>query len=406
MNLKVSCKNLKGNIVVPCSKSLAHRYLLASFLAGEIEKVKDFDAYCDDIATTKECLLKLYDNSDIINCHESGTTFRLLMAVIPALGMNVEIHIDESLAKRPISDLVDELNKHGAEIIKTSNTTYKISGKLKPGKYEIPGNISSQYISALLFALPLLDGESELQITEEIESKPYIDLTLQFLKFWHKRDGSFYTTLGTKRTGPNAPKLYTKMAQKEPSPLEGDWSLGAMWLVASKLLGNTINVEGLNEESNQADAMIQDLLEIDDDLDVIVSIQDCPDLAPAIALWAINRDADTTITDVSRLKLKESNRLDAIVSVLTELGANIKSKEDCIVIMGTNHHDLPGSDKMINTYNDHRIVMLASLFSIITEKAVNIGSPESVNKSYPNFFKEIEKLGGKIEWNYALIESK
>ena len=391
MSVKVNCKNLKGDIVVPCSKSLAHRYLLASFLAGDIDAVKDFDAYCDDIAATKECLLKLHDDKVIVNCRESGTSFRFLMAVIPALGIKAEIQISDSLAKRPISELVDVLNSHGAEIKKASDTTYKISGKLMPGKYVIPGNISSQYISALLFALPLLEGDSELIITGKIESKPYIDLTIQTIeafgiKVLESKDcqwGRFcLTTFGK-----------FESCQTEPSPLtilEGDWSLGAMWLVASKLLGGTIKVLGLNEDSNQGDAMIQDLLEIDDDLDVIVSIQDCPDLAPAIALWAITRNADTTITDVARLKLKESNRLEAIVSVLTELGANIESKDDTIVITGTNHNNLPGTDNTINTYNDHRIVMLAALCSAITDKAVTIDSPEAVNKSYPQFFNEFK----------------
>ena len=130
MSVKVNCKNLKGDIVVPCSKSLAHRYLLASFLAGDIDAVKDFDAYCDDIAATKECLLKLHDDKVIVNCRESGTSFRFLMAVIPALGIKAEIQISDSLAKRPISELVDVLNSHGAEIKKASDTTYKISGKL------------------------------------------------------------------------------------------------------------------------------------------------------------------------------------------------------------------------------------------------------------------------------------
>ena len=378
---------------MPCSKSLAHRYMLASFLAGEIDAVKDFDAYCDDLAVTKDCLLKLLNNNVIINCHESGTSFRLLMAVIPALGKTAEIKIADSLAKRPISELLDVLNQHGAKISKADANTYQISGKLQAGKYEIPGNVSSQYISALLFALPLLEGDSELIITGKLESRPYVDLTLQMLDTF----GIDYLEFD------NGFKIYGnqeyKYSNETKESLEGDWSLGAMWLVASSLTDNNIYVLGLNEDSNQADAMIQDLLEIDDDLDVFVSIQDCPDLAPAIALWALSRNANTTITDVARLKLKESNRLDAIVSVLTELGANIEQKDDTIFITGTNNQNLPGSDKTIDTYNDHRIVMLAALCSVITDKPIIIDSPESVNKSYPNFFNDLEELGGKIEWN-------
>ena len=368
MSIKVNCKNLSGDITVPYSKSLSHRYMLAAFLSGKIDLIESFDAYCEDLAVTKECLLKLSNNEREIDCKESGTTFRFLMAVLPALGINAKIHISNSLAKRPITELIDCLNQHGAEIAKLDENDYQIAGKLQPGVYEIPGNITSQYISALLFAQFAMNSEIEIKVNGEIESKPYVDLTIQTLK-------------------------------GEPSPLEGDWSLGAMWLAISKILGGSINVVGLNEDSEQADAVFQDLLDIDDDLDVIVSVQDCPDLAPSIALWAIGRDADTTITDAGRLKLKESDRLNAIVSVLTDLGAKIKSQDDRIEIVGNNHKILPGSDKAINAFNDHRIVMLAALCSAITEKPVTIDSPESVSKSYPNFFKEIEKLGGKIEWN-------
>lgn len=399
MSLTVDCKNLSGKINVPYSKSMAHRYLIASFLSGNYDAIKKFDEtnISDDVLATKECLLSLISNSSpfMLNCNESGTTLRIIISIIAALGINAEIKTVGTLASRPMDALVNVLREHGAIIEIHENTegrTYSVSGKINPGEYSISGEISSQYISSLLFALPLLGGESIIKIEGEIASKPYIDLTLKTLEEFNieikPSRNNFVISSNQRYIYPtNATEL-----------LEGDWSQGAIWLSANSHL-NTIEVLGLDEDSLQPDAFIQDVLEIEDDLDVIVSAKDCPDLVPAISLWALPRSGKTTITELNRLKYKESDRLSSLHEIIESLGGNAEIVDDNLIIVGSNGKLLHPKIQLINTYNDHRMVMFASLASVVTDGSVTIDSPESVAKSYPNFFEEIKRLGGILRWN-------
>lgn len=436
MSLTVDCKNLKGSIDIPYSKSLVHRYLFACFLSGEYEIIKNFSDMTnegyrtfgadklnteqngyqipDDIKATLDCLLELSQRKTdaVLRCSESGTTFRFVLALVAALGTRAEIIISGSLVNRPIQEFIDELNKHGANIIlketNSDETVYQVSGKLKSGEYNLPGNISSQFISALLLTLPILDGDSEIKIHDKVESFPYINLTLNTLEnfnidYEHTEENNFIIR-------GNQKYLYSEDCKYI---LEGDWSAASIWYVANKILGNTLTINGVDESSEQADVMIVDLLDIVDDLEVFVSINDCPDLAPAITLWALSRNAKTTITDTERLKLKESNRQKSIVGLVKSIGFNIKIIDNNIVIVNkssiskTNSfistNKSPISNNKISQINcsskDHRIIILASFLSLFTEDAVNIEYPEYVNKSYPNFFEEIERLGGKVSWN-------
>lgn len=399
MTLTIDCKNLKGNITVPYSKSMAHRYLIANFLASNYDAINNFDEknISLDVLSTKECLQELIsDNRPAkLNCRESGTTLRFIISIVAALGIESEITVSGTLISRPMTELVEELRRHGSNIEierKEDFKVYKISGKISSGNYSLPGNVSSQYISSLLFALPLLEGKSIIQIDGEIESKPYIDLTLETLeKFGIKIEvsGNSYAVSPNQRyTSPsNALEI-----------IEGDWSQGAIFLSANSIL-NTISVNGLNPDSLQADAFIQDLLEIEDDLDVIISANDCPDLVPSISLWALNRNGETVITDLARLKLKESNRLDALCKIINKLGGKAQVQDDNLIIKGSKGKLLKSTNDVINCYNDHRLVMFSSLASIITDKPVTIDTPDAVKKSYPNFFADIESLGGVLKWN-------
>lgn len=384
MSLTIDCKNLKGKVTVPYSKSMAHRYLLASFLSGNYDAVTKFNEtnISDDILATKRCLVALISGKQpaILNVAESGTTLRLLTSAVPALGLDAKFITSGNLTNRPMKELTDELARHISD------------GKLQPGEYRLPGNVSSQYVSSLLFALPLLDGDSKLIINGELESKPYVDLTLQALELFGidiKTERNGYAVSG------NQKYVYQDAAK---SLLEGDWSHGAMWLATNSIL-NSIEVLGLDEDSLQADAFIQDILEIEDDLDVIVSAMDCPDLVPAIALWALARKGKTSITDIKRLKYKESDRLEALNEIINKLGGNAEMVDNNLIIVGLSKQKLHAPADPINTYNDHRMVMFVSLASILTDGPITIDSPEAVNKSYPTFFSEIEKLGGILKWN-------
>ena len=396
MSLTIDCKNLRGKITVPYSKSMAHRYLIASFLSGNYEAVKSFDEtnMSDDVLATKECLEELIsgEKSVKLNCRESGTTLRFMTTLVAALGIDAEIKATGTLAARPMDPLLAVLKEHGViiEDIDDGNTrVFKISGKIKPGKYKIKGNISSQFISSLLLTLPVLDGNSEIEIECEIASKPYIELTLQTLE-------KFGVDIKIARKGyAISGNQNYNWTQDASDLLEADWSQASLFLVANSILG-TLEIDGLNEDSLQADAFIQDIIEIDDDLDVIVSAMDCPDLVPAISLWALSRTGKTTITDLERLKYKESNRLKALSEVINNIGGDAKILDDTLVIV---NKTLTGTTDTLKTYNDHRMVMFCTFASILTETALTIDAPESVKKSYPYFFDEIERLGGTLKWN-------
>lgn len=381
--LSIDARQLKGEVRIPYSKSVAHRLMVCSFLAGHL---LDIPCESDDVKATANCLSALRDHSHgpvILNCGESGTTLRFLKTITRALGIDCTFTVLGNLGNRPIEELDEVLDAH------------TVDGKLVSGDYEIRGDISSQYISGLLMALPLLDGNSRIVVTSSIKSRPYIEMTTKMMSLfgvkvsYDEDNNTFYVPGRQEYFMPSNPSKY----------LEGDWSNGAIWLVASCLREGLIKVNGLNGATFQGDSFILDVLEIEDGFDAEISVENCPDLAPAIALWAACRNGDTAITDTERLKLKESDRQLAIVFVLKQLGANIRLNRNTILISGTGGIKLRGTDQIINTWNDHRMVMMAAMASIISEQPVKIDNPIAVNKSYPGFFDEIARLGGTLEWN-------
>lgn len=381
--LSVDARQLNGEVRVPYSKSVAHRLLVCSYLAG---MSLDIPIESEDIKATARCLdaMRNYNGGKVVlNCGESGTTLRFLKTITRALGMDAEFEVYGNLGNRPIEELDAVLDEHSRD------------GKLISGEYEIAGDISSQYISGLIMALALIPGNSRVIVKGYLRSKPYVDMTMKVMALYGVRisydeeEHIFYVPGNQTYYMPSNPLKY----------LEGDWSNGSMWLVASFLREGLIKVDGLNRASFQGDSIILDVLEVEDGFDAEISVADCPDLAPAIALWAACRNGDTAITDTERLKFKESDRQLAIVFILKQLGVNIRLNRNTILIAGSGGVKLPGTDQVINTRNDHRMVMMAALASIITEQPVKIDNPIAVNKSYPGFFNEIARLGGVLTWN-------
>lgn len=377
-NILVDAHNLKGEIAIPYSKSMAHRFLVCAFTEGDEDVIRNFEANSVDVQATKDCLIALLENKDTLDCKESGTTLRFMLPLVAALGKECKLVANGTLVGRPMQVFIDELNRHGATISSevTNNgeqEVFSVSGKLEAGDYDIPGNISSQFISGLMLATSIVEGDSWVIMEDEVESTPYIEMTQYVINNY--------------------------AMEKASRILEGDWSSGAMWLVASQLCDGNIIVNGLNEDSLQPDRVILDVFELGKKYKVEVSAKDCPDLTPAIALWACTRKGETTITDTERLKLKESDRQSAIKEILEQLGADIRVNNDTILIKGTAGEKLCGSSKPVNTRGDHRMVMMAALASIVTEQAVLIDNPDSVSKSYPDFFEDLAKLGGKVQWN-------
>ena len=443
MKAIVSPSRFEGTVKAIASKSHAHRILICAAFAD-----KDTLVICEetseDINATVDCLIHLgagikrvengflvhpinfnKDNSlnDIdkdndneednvedtintsidINCGESGSTLRFLLPIVCTLGKNVNIYSKGRLPQRPLSPLYEELIKHGANISKQGEVPLKTFGQITSGEYTLPANISSQYISGLLFALPMLDGDSVINLTEKIESKSYIDMTIDVLKI-------FNIEIKWKDN-----QIFIKGNQSYISPnkiiVEGDWSNVAFWLSAGALSHNYIKCTNLNINSLQGDKEVVDILKkfgadinIEKGPLVSISVKDgkkngitidannIPDLVPILALVASVSNGVTQITNASRLRLKESDRIESVVNTLSKLGADIKATEDGMIIVGKDK--LVGGE--IDSYNDHRIAMMATIAAIVSENPVIINNASAVNKSYGGFYNDFISLGGKI----------
>ena len=405
-NIRVDCSKLNGAIKVPVSKSILHRYLICSFLNDDYDALRNIEdiagTLSDDVRATRDCLMQIADTegeNDVITlrCGESGTTLRFLTAIVAALGRKADFIAEGTLVGRPMKEFTDELNRHGAQITSSvsddgKQAVYSIRGKLTDGDYILPGNISSQYVSAMILASDLIDGDAWIAIENNLQSASYVDMTEEVIRAFDMDRGD--------------------------KVIEGDWSSGAMWVVANDLLGGKLKVNGLQANSIQGDSRIIDILndyavreammELESEEypgekvyagEVSIDVSDCPDLVPAIALRAATSPLITELTNAKRLKLKESNRLQGTKDILLALGANIRIGEDgeSLRIKGTAGKKLPGTNAIIDTYGDHRMVILAALASTITEQAVNVSGIEAVSKSYPDFFEEIRRMGGVVE---------
>ncbi|MBQ0040525.1 MAG: 3-phosphoshikimate 1-carboxyvinyltransferase [Clostridiales bacterium] len=400
-SIVVDCKKLKGEVIIPASKSILHRYLICSYLDDDYDAIRDVEkrvgVLSDDVRATRDCLLAIIDGEDKdevlkLNCHESGTTLRFMVPLVAAMGLAADVIAEDSLVNRPMKAFTDELEEHGAVITDTmsedgKSRTFHVEGKLEEGDYMIPGNISSQFISGLMLASDKVEGDVWVCIEDELQSSAYVDMTEKVIKAFDMGRGD--------------------------KVIEGDWSNGAMWVVANDILGGRLKVKGLASDSIQGDRQIIDILNeyaIEESIfemygdekhprTVKFDVSDCPDLAPVIALRAVKSGLVTVIDNASRLKKKECDRLQAINDILFKLGADIHIgvNKESLVIRGTNGESIPGTDEAIDTYGDHRMVMLATMASLLTNQPVKVDGAEAISKSYPTFFEDIKKLGGIAE---------
>lgn len=359
-----------------------------------------------DIEATRNCMEEIHRTLNArasgkeiatdLYCGESGSTFRFLIPVVAALGIHGIFHPEGRLPERPLSPMYEELISHGVELSPCGEVPFEVKGALQSGEYTIPGNVSSQYITGLLFALPLLSGNSLLRVTGDVQSKGYVDMTLRVLQNFgiavelESMEGdTLYRIPGNQR--------YRSPEQLE---VEGDWSNAAFWLAAGILGKEPLQVTGLNLSSPQGDRKIVDLiqqfggrLEIQENAvraypseeklrGIEIDASQIPDMVPALALIATQAEGTTEISHAERLRLKESDRLKSVTSVLSALGASVTERQDGLSIEGP--VSLRGA--RVSSYNDHRITMMAAVASLITAGKVTITGAESVNKSYPTFF--------------------
>lgn len=382
------------------SKSDAHRAMICAALS-EMTSGKSCAVVCDgtsaDIEATRSCLNALKKGESDLYCGESGSTLRFLLPVAAALGKTVAFHPEGRLPQRPLSPLYEEMAARGCRLSPQGSVPFTVRGQLLAGEYRLSGSVSSQYISGLLFALPLLDGDSAIAISGKLESRGYVDMTLKVLR-------DFGIEIRETETGFTVPGGQQYIAPAVYR-VEGDWSNSCFWLGAGALFEDGIRVNGLSMDSLQGDKEILRLLsafgaEVSVEEDGIavkggklsaieIDAAQIPDMVPVLAVVACQAEGETIIFNAGRLRIKESDRLKTVCTVLNALGGKVREREDGLVIQGCGR--LKGGTA--DAFNDHRIAMMAAVASIISENKVTLTGSSAVNKSYPDFFRDLGKLG-------------
>lgn len=393
-----------GTIAAPPSKSAAHRMLIAAALAGADEDAVTIPGTpSEDITATRNCLKALLAKGDndtpaLLDCGESGSTLRFLVPVAAALGRKATFVGHGRLPGRPMCALTDTMSQHGA-IFSAHSLPFTLEGALEAGEYRLSGNISSQYLTGLLFALPLLKAPSRILLTTPLESAGYIDLTLQVLQ----RFGITIQRQGQEFLVPGG--LHYRLPAPPPLAVEGDWSNGAFPLCAGALAGNGVTVEGLLADSCQGDRAIAKLLA--DFGAKVESTEDCcrvapgalhaqtidvrpiPDLVPVLAVVAALAQGTTRFINGQRLRLKESDRLESTCRLINALGGKAAVLPDDVLEV-TGVSNLTGGE--VDSAGDHRIVMAAAVAAVRCQNPVVIHGANAVDKSWPDFFLLRQKL--------------
>ena len=402
MQITITPGPLSGAVTPPPSKSQAHRVLIAAALAGGVSEISH-PGTSQDIDATLDCLAALgagirrHDGGitvtglsapathPVLPCGESGSTLRFLMPVALVCSGGGEFRGRGRLMQRPQTPYFEIFRQQGVSFTQEGDTL-TLSGRLSPGTYRLPGNVSSQFVTGLLYALPLLAGDSDIVLTTALESESYVGMTLEALE-------AFGVTVRPTETGWHVPgnQVYTPRNMA----VEGDWSQAAFYLCAAGL-GNPVSVSGLRRDSRQGDRVVQAFSErLRQPGAVTLDVGDCPDLVPALAAQAALRDGDVThITGAARLRLKESDRLASVTAVLSALGADITEEPSGLRIRGAG--SLRGG-VTVDAWNDHRIAMMAAVAATRCRLPVSITGAECVRKSYPAFWRDYEALGGILE---------
>jgi len=385
---------ISGTVAAIASKSAAHRLYICAALADCPTEIS-CQGTSNDIAATRACLAAMERGDALLPCGESGSTLRFLLPVAAALGLEVDFLMEGRLPDRPLAPLDAQLEAHGVKLSRPRHDLLHVSGRLTPGDYVLPGNVSSQYISGLLFALPLLDGPSTLTVTGKVESAPYIAMTLDALAQFGVRpnlEHNVYTISPTPYVSPGT------------AVVEGDWSNAAFWLCAGALSG-PVTVTGLKPDSLQGDKAIFDLLarfgaitqQHGDSYTVSpapltardIDAAAIPDLVPVLSVVAAAAAGTTRIYNAGRLRIKESDRIKTVCAMLQNLGADAEETEDGLII----HGGKPLIGGTVDSANDHRIAMSAAIAGVLCD--VTVEGAEAVRKSYPKFWNDLDMLRGK-----------
>ncbi len=391
MKVKIKKSKAVGSVFAPPSKSIAHRNLICAFLAKGESEISSL-SFSEDIKATINCIKALggeieafedkvkvkggnFCVEDELFCNESGSTLRFFVPIALLLDKKVTFKGAERLFQRPL-DIYENICKDNNFFFEKGENYLTVKGKLRAGEYVLKGDVSSQFITGLLFALPLCDGDSIIKILPPFESASYVDLTLQALidsGIDVKKDGNNFYIKGN--------QSYTPVKKA----VEGDMS-NAAFLYAFNALGGNVEVKGLNENTLQGDRVYKKIIDTMLEKNETFDVSDCPDLVPVLmVVAAMNKGA--TFTGTKRLKIKESDRGEVMKQELENAGGRVNVLENSIEVFPFT----PLENKTASSHNDHRIAMsMALLFTLCSGE---IDGAEAVKKSYPDFFEVIEKLG-------------
>ena len=394
MDITITPTRLRGTVAAIPSKSQAHRLLICAALA-EHETILRCPDTNRDIEATADCLralgaeitrdsagytvfpIQTIPRSAVLPCRDSGSTLRFLLPVAGALGVDTTFQMEGRLPQRPLSPLWEEMERMGCTLTRPTADTVRCRGRLRAGSYALSGGVSSQFITGLLLAFPLLDGSSSLKITGRLESAPYVTMTQKAMEQFGVRVWDFTVAGGQKYTSPGTVTV------------EGDWSNAAFFLAAG-VLGNGVKVTNLRSDSPQGDRAAARLLPALEERQII-DAADIPDLVPILAVTAACRHG-AVFTNIARLRLKESDRVESVKEMILALGGTAEADENTLTVLGTG---LRGGT--VDARNDHRIAMSAAIAATACSGEVTILGAQCVEKSYPQFWEIYKELGGSYE---------
>lgn len=434
MDMRISPGRLSGSVRAVSSKSDMHRALICAAFSDRKTSIS-CNVLSKDIEATARCLkamgAEISHNGDVgeftvypikiradkkadpedsksiaeakaeprrtqeeiveLDCGESGSTLRFILPVAAAIGGVFHVTGEGKLPERPLGPLITELSRHGISFSSDKLPLY-MEGKLSGNDFEIAGNISSQFITGLLLAFPLTETKTEtraeLRLTTKLESEAYVDISLSVMRSFgvYAEKGKSSFRLNTTGEGYISPGRYI---------VDGDWSNGAMWLCADFAEGNNIEVTGLRNDSPQGDRQVSDILKRMKNEELLtIDVSGIPDLVPALAAAAAFKTGCVRFVNAGRLRIKECDRLSAIAENLKRLSVKTEETEDSLTVWGRTY--LEGGVRL-SGFNDHRMVMSAAIMGAACRSPIIIEGAEAVSKSYPGFFEDFRKLGGKAD---------
>ena len=404
MDVRITPRRLSGVVTPPPSKSLAHRWILAASLAAGVSTIHRAE-FSQDIEATLRCMRVLgasweaaedslritgiggdrrpFGEPLSFDCGESGSTLRFLIPISLTVDRGGVFTGRGRLMERPQQPYFDLFDQRGIAWSQEDGAL-TVRGSLTPGEYRLRGDVSSQFFTGLLMALPLLEGPSVVISTTRLESASYVAMTMGVLE----RAGIRVRWSPALNGFGVEPGIYSPFEET----VEADWSQAAFWYAAIAL-GSNLRLRGLNGHSAQGDAaVVSHYRKLAGAGEVSISLSDCPDLLPPLAVMAAVRRGTTHFTHAARLRLKESDRLTTVSKMLKALGGAVTEEEDGLTVYGVS--TLPGG--VVDGANDHRVVMAAAVAATRCQGSVTIRGAEAVRKSYPNFWRDYENLGGAV----------